>query len=64
MVTLSNNVFDRAGFTLLGTHGTLKILAKFSNQIKVKTNRKDLPSEREALGTVPYVNPALVNALR
>ena len=57
MITLTNYVIDRAGFTLSGAPGTLEIFAKSSCQILVKT-KKVLPSESGAPATVPYSKSA------
>ena len=53
MITLTYHVIERAGFTLRGVPGTLKIFAKFSCQVEVKA-KKVLPFKSGAPGTAPY----------
>ena len=58
MVTFTNHAFARVGFKLRGTPeilGILGIVATFFCQIMLKTKKKVLPSERRALGTVPFI---------
>ena len=54
MVKPTNHVIARAEFTSRGTLGTLRIFARSSFLIQVKTTKKVLPSERWAPGPVKY----------
>ena len=53
MVTSTNHVVARAGFTLLGDPGALRIFATSFCQIQVKT-KKSLTILALGPGTVPY----------
>ena len=53
IVTLTNHVIDRAGFTLRGAFGTLEIFAKASCKY-VKTKKKVMPCESGAPRAVPF----------
>ena len=54
MVTVTNYVIDRAGFTFHGALGTSEIFEKASCQVQMKTKKKVLPSVGGVPGTVPY----------
>ena len=54
MVTPTNQVIARAGFTLRGASGTLGIFCNIFLPNIDKDHKKVLPSERRAPGTAPY----------
>ena len=64
MVTHTNHVISRAGFTLRAVPCTLGIFATSSCLNTSEDQKKVLPSERVALALCYMVNLAVVNALR
>ena len=64
MVTPPNHFIARAGFTLGGAPGILKIFAKSSCRIYVKAKKKCYHQSMGPLAMCQMVNPALAIALR